>query len=482
MKILVALFIICTACFAQEVVVVEKSGHSSNRLDLIFIGDHYLEDEMTNEIGHFPHDVDRVWSNLISNYQIYNRYKNFFNVTRIDDSIEIDYSYLYLPDISDQLFELCSELNASCDVVNIFVAQSPNRIEPYNTGTANTSKKITLQAPWTSTFSHELGHVLAQNADEYKSAHDSWSLSFLTNIAASREIALQKWGHWTGYTDPWSGYFVSEPYIREGTDYYRPTSSDTIMQNSNIGDFDAVSREHLILGIYNYVQPIDSYSISSDSISVQVVDEQVISTAWLVDGQIVSQSKQFNLNDYVLSNDSIITLVAWDNCLNTDYLNDDRGGWIRKDDQNKTWQSVSWQVADLQETQYNFNLNNIIKLSNNEFFDTSIDISHYGMDSDYNNFINESENSNPQDSYTPPVSGYLWLETYMGWIFYNTEHSNNTWIYHLNFSSWIYVSTNEGINPGSWCYFLDSWRWSSPEVYPYFYNYDTSTWEYFSQG
>ena len=101
------------------------------------------------------------------------------------------------------------------------------------------------------------------------------------------------------------------------------------------------------------------------------------------------------------------------------------------------------------------------------------------MDSDYDNFINESENSNPQDSYTPPVSGYLWLETYMGWIFYNTEHPNNAWIYNLNFSAWMYVSTGEGVNPGSWCYFLGSWRWSSPEVYPYFFDNKTSSWMYF---
>lgn len=478
MRILMALFIICTTCFAQEVVVVEKSGHSKNRLDLIFIGDHYLEDEMTNEIGHFPHDVDRVWNNLISNYQIYNRYKNFFNVTRIDYSLQIDYKTLSTNEQSDKLFELCSELNASCDVVNVFVAQSPDRIEPYNTGTANTFKKITLQAPWATIFSHELGHILAQNADEYKSSHDEWSLDFFVNIAASREIALQKWGHWTGYTDPWSGYFVSEPYMREGTDYYRPTSSDTIMQNSNTGNFDAVSREHLILGIYDYVQPIDSYSISSDSISVQVVDEQVISTAWLVDGQIVSQSKQFNLNDYVLYNDSIVTLVAWDNCLNTDYSTDDRGGWIRKDDQNKTWQSVSWQVADLQETQYNFNLNNIIKLSNNKFFDESIDISHYGMDSGYSRFVNNSDYSESSDSSAPVQSEWIWGDSYMGWIFYPAGSINNTWIYHLNFGTWIYISMGEG----AWCHFRGSWKWTSPEVYPYFYNYDTSTWEYFSQG
>ena len=478
MRILMALFIICTTCFAQEVVVVEKSGHSKNRLDLIFIGDHYLEDEMTNEIGHFPHDVDRVWNNLISNYQIYNRYKNFFNVTRIDYSLQIDYKTLSTNELSEQMFELCNELNASCDVVNVFVAQSPDRIEPYNTGMANPIKKISIQAPWATTFSHELGHILAQNADEYLSSHDAWSLGFFVNIASSREIALQKWGHWAGYADPWSGYFVSEPYMREGTDYYRPTSSDTIMQTSATGDFDAVSREHLILGIYDYVQPIDSYSISSDSISVQVVDEQVISTAWLVDGQIVSQSKQFNLNDYVLYNDSIVTLVAWDNCLNTDYSTDDRGGWIRKDDQNKTWQSVSWQVADLQETQYNFNLNNIIKLSNNKFFDDSIDIGHHGMDSGYGKWVNGEDYYPAPDSgenHGPPQITGQWIDhAHVGWIYL----CSNGWVYHLGLG-WMYVHTE---NDGAWCYFQDSWKWTSLEVYPYFYNYDTSTWEYSSQG
>ena len=150
-----------------------------------------------------------------------------------------------------------------------------------------------------------------------------------------------KWAQWLGYSEPGMGtigVYEGARYYEQGL--YRP-SPDSKMRNLE-RPFDAVSREQLILKIYELVNPLDDWRSNTSAISddsplwVDVVDPGVIKTQWFVNGALVTGAHEeaFSLRDFGFGNGTYeVKARAYDDT-----------PWVRRDLSNLE-QQVSWNVT-----------------------------------------------------------------------------------------------------------------------------------------
>ena len=192
---------------------------------------------------------------------------------------------------------------------------------------------------------HEGGHGFHGLADEYcgsgvgtgcgpNQAGETGRESREVNSTGNPLTTAGKWDVWLGTTqkalkDPdgeatgLQGVFVGSRYV--DTAQYRPSGNS--MMNSLFGDdpdtsFNSVSREQMIFSIWRAVRPVDSTSPAAGevenptSLTVNVVDPNVISIDWEVDGTLLAERAggTFNIPAAELTSGShIITARAYDN-------------------------------------------------------------------------------------------------------------------------------------------------------------------------
>ncbi len=138
---------------------------------------------------------------------------------------------------------------------------------------------------------HEMAHSFHGLADEYGGGGAYLGAEPLSvNVTTSSEGA--KWAHWIGYEQPGIGTIgVYEGANRYDSDIFRPSPNSKMRTHTQ--PFDAVSREEIILDIYDYVDPLDSWLDNStllanpDILWVDVVDPTVIQVDWYLDGQLL---------------------------------------------------------------------------------------------------------------------------------------------------------------------------------------------------
>jgi hypothetical protein len=334
--------------------------------------------------------------------------------------------------------------------------------------------------------SHEIGHTLGMAGDEYQTTIQEYMYDYAFNMARSSEEAKQRWGHWIGHKDSFRGYEINEPHQKEGANYFKPTSYDGLMNNSNTGDFHAVNREQIILQLYKYVSPIDSYTETNSSVNntntleINVIDPSVVDIAWIVDDSIVSSESTLQISQLNLSQDTLIYGCAWDNSLNTDYQKDDRGGWVRNDEHNRTFRILSWQ----------FKTDNSIKeihsqSSNKDYLslvlETTIAAQYFDQEllskSTGPDVSDEKNSENTQSAVEVAAEEVVSLGWRTTWLGSHLCFSNG-WVYHMKFR-WMYVRGDT--QDGRWCYISNyGWMWSNPRIYPYFYANSTKEWIYFN--
>ena len=347
-----------SALFSTSYNTIHSSGASDNRLDLVFIGDRYFSDE----IKQYEADVDNIWKSLYGEYAFWNRYKNFINVHRIDmvsvlnnpedirdsnnSAFGLDFNLGYWDGAND--WSKAVSITDGFSLGNEITCILTNRVFGLGTALDRSSTGLIYATPWPSVIAHEIGHILGMAGDEYRTTIQEYMYDYAFNMARSSEEAAQRWGHWIGYKDPFNGFEINEPYQKEGTNFFRPSRSNGLMNHDSSGDFHAVNREQIILQLYRYVNPVDSHtetrvSVNSDHIlEINVVDPDVVSIAWIIDGQIISNSSKLDLGSLDLTEDKLIYGLAWDNSLNLDYRTNDRGGWIREDEDSRTFRNISW--------------------------------------------------------------------------------------------------------------------------------------------
>jgi hypothetical protein len=532
MKYWILFLLVLVNVYSVEFEVIQETGDSRNRYDLVFIGDRYFEGEMQE----YAEDVNDIWFGLIKDYAFWNRYKNFFNVYRLDAiSVESNpeeirdpgNSYLGLDFIKgirvgwsqmwNRNLELFNQLGVGHDSTIILTKRG------YNLGTAlmfpgkdHIGVGISVSFPKLSIVNHEMGHILSLAADEYLNQSN-----FLTmrapNFAKTAEIAYEKWGHWIGYTDPYTKFEIKEPFKRKGTNYFVPTESNGIMHHDNTGDFHAVNREKMILGMYNWLNPIDSFTennttITSDTIlEINVIDPEVISVAWILDDQIISRSNTLELEKFNLKEGSIVYGCAWDTTLNSDYKTNDRGGWVRKDDDNLTYQIMSWGISNQKKPYLGSNNPNILKI----LLDSTIVTEFIKSDNPDNEVLNKNNKIIEQvetkelnveiEELKIQIERKLEElkiqiesknEKFISSRFYNSlvKINENNWVdagffgilcifdngwgYHVK-HGWIYIAEDsENSALWFWSESKEDWMWANEEFRSYFYSNNLKDWIY----
>ena len=460
------LFLISYSLSANTYDRVFISGNSDNRCDIVIL-------QPNNESPTLPQDVAQMWDDTCEYYPFYGRYKNFFNIHVISrDDLVID-EWWNSTWRTREHFEILDKDFKHRDI-GVMI-----RDQGIKNGAAIGSYLEEGRLCWMTsvsfhTFAHEMGHTIGNLRDTYLN-YATYGGFYPPNIILPDTAVifngheylnprpvpgLDKWKRWYGYIDPVSGISINDPYMHVTepfrdpnsttiTNYWRPSSQPSLMNHSGM-PFDAVAREQMVLSIHRYVDPLDSYSDNNlsindfDILEANVVDKDVIDVLWSVNGEPISNQHSLVIKDLNLTQDTNITLTAWDNTLNDDYETDDRGGWVRTSDFLTNYYSgPEGVISERDETN---------KLTQ---------IIHY-------NYVKNSEIKKWHDLIPYAVAN--WKQSNWFGVFAVFE---SDWIYHEKLA-WVYVHQAE---QGLWLYIEgEGWHWTSKEIYPYIYSFNDNIW------
>ena len=346
-------------------------GPSDNRVDIVFLGDGYTASEIdTNYVDHINAMLDHTFHELEDPYP---RYENYFNVHRINtvsnesgadkppEGIFVDTAfdaYYYCGNIERLLCvstakvgaELATELSGAPFTAEVKIVTVNDTKYGGSGGTYAVYAGGNSAA--TEVALHELAHSFNRLADEYFSP-GTYTGGEPGEPNVTKSATGDKWSHWIGYDQPGIGVigaYEGARYFQNGL--YRP-SNNSKMRSLGV-PFDAVSREKIILDIYDLVDPLDDWRDNSAEIAevgpelwVDAIDPAVIQVEWSVDGQLVAgaSGETFRPADFGFTAPYSVTARAFDP---TD--------WVRIQ-LSKLEQSVTWQVVpsgpDLVATAFN---------------------------------------------------------------------------------------------------------------------------------
>ena len=340
-----------------------NNGNSNNRIDIVILGDGYTSGELaTTFANHASALIDYLFAGT-GMTEPFGRYRKYFNIHLVDVASNESGA-----DIAPQGVFKDTALNSKYywdgtterllyidDIYAnrvISTALSGTHIDPeMKFVTVNSSKYgggggsfTTYAGGNPSSFEialHELGHSFASLSDEYGGNPATYTGGEPYGINTSKDSSGKKWSQWLGYTESSIGTIGSYEggnYFDKGV--YRP--SDNSKMRSLGRPFDAISREAFILEFYNYVNPIDSYSFSTNtgplknitSLSVDTIDSDTILVDWYVDGKKIVMGK-----DDVTISELGLTLGTHDVSAKA-Y---DPTDWVRLD-RSSLEQTVSWTV------------------------------------------------------------------------------------------------------------------------------------------
>ncbi len=307
---------------ASPVTTILNNGPSSNRLDLVFVGDGYV----AAELGTYAVHVQNVLNYLLSQ-EPFATYRNFFNAHRVDvvsneSGVDNDPVPGILKDTALDMGFYCGGterlLCVNVGDALLYAADAPaaeqvfavaNSVK-YGGAGYITSDLATVSGgngAATEVAVHEMGHSLGNLADEYdydgppvytgpEPAEPNVSILRADAMAASGT----KWARWLG--DPGVGFGgLVDTY--EGANYsafgiYRPTANSK-MRSLGV-PFNLPSVESLILEFYRFVRPIDAATDPEellDQFSVAFVDPvdlegHPLEIQWYVDGTPIEGATQ----------------------------------------------------------------------------------------------------------------------------------------------------------------------------------------------
>ena len=303
-----------------EVVDLSITGPSDNRVDMVFVGDDYAEDEMDT----FATDVDRIRGDLFT-ISPFREYRGYFNVRRIDLAAgqnqlsgtharqKAALEHLE-PDQHEILMLVRKSGSAGLSWTLSWVDSEGNSRwtgVAYGMAVARWAHKI---------FAHEIGHSFAWLEDEYDGKCGNGP-----NISATGDRETLKWAHWIG-VDGYGGTDLDPeetpvPASRQMYSYYlgrtvsayqcpngnwRPTWKSIMRYLAGAGErFDPVSREQIIKRFHAFVRPMDRALPEEDVVTptscdpvgfeVQVPDVDTVATTWRIDGDYVGSGRHLQV-------------------------------------------------------------------------------------------------------------------------------------------------------------------------------------------
>ena len=369
--LLAILFIGTIDVSAQTLTTMINNGASSNRVDMIFIGDGYQASELSSTyVSHINTTVSHFFSNPLSSP--FGRYQNFFNVHRVNiasnqSGADDPVSNIFVDTALDATYntggtDRCLYFNTTKANNAVATALSGSGVDiDMRLGTVNSTKYGGCGGQWAvwaggngvapEIAVHEVGHSFAGLADEYFSPgtytggeFSQWNITNNPNSG--------KWNRWLGYNDPSSdigaiGYYEGGQYVQNGV--WRP--SDNSKMRALNRPFDAISREKFINDIYLEVNPLDSWLangstlIDPNSLWVDSIDSNVISVEWFLNGSTLGIfGETLNVNALNLAGGNYqLSARAFDTILNTSFSGGALDWWRLSPDLLR--QTVNWNIS-----------------------------------------------------------------------------------------------------------------------------------------
>lgn len=297
---------------APTLTTVRHNGPSANRVDIVFLGDGYRASDLdTDYLSHINSQLQYMFEEQQDPYP---RYASFFNVHRIDvisnetgadippDGVfrdtALDAKYfwdgvterlLYINDAKANAMLTAGLAGADFSAEMKMLTVNSDK---YGGGGGTWAVYAGGNSSANDVALHEMAHSFSGLADEYFSTA-TYTGGEPSAVNVSKLATGEKWAPWLGYVDPQHpglgpvGAFEGGMYHSRGI--YRPTATSKM---AVLGQpFNAVARDKIIRDIYRFVDPLDGWLDNSalvsgidPRLSVEVVDPDVISVEWFVDG------------------------------------------------------------------------------------------------------------------------------------------------------------------------------------------------------
>ncbi|MCA9246402.1 MAG: PEP-CTERM sorting domain-containing protein [Planctomycetales bacterium] len=361
------------AAHGQTYTTVVNNGPSSNRVDMVFVGDGYQASEIDGTYaGHVSATLNRYFNTGLNPYP---RYANFFNAHRVNvisnqSGADDPVNGIFVDTALDATYntggtDRCLYFNTTKANTAVNTALSGSGIDvDIRLGSVNSSKYGGCGGSWAVWSAqngsaldiavHEVGHSFGNLADEYWYSGTTWTGGEPGEVNSTSNPALGKWDRWLGYVDPDSsigaiGYFEGARYNEFGL--YRP-SNNSMMRNLG-RPFDAISRERFIQKIYAEVDPLDSWLsttgtfLHDDVLWVDTVDPAVIGVEWFLNGSslgLLGESLDLGTLGLSASQSYTVEAVAYDLILDHSNTGDSLD-WFRLANTSSLRHSLTWTVG-----------------------------------------------------------------------------------------------------------------------------------------
>jgi IgA Peptidase M64 len=323
-----ASMLVAALASAEPFTTIRYNGDSARRVDLVIMGDGYTASDLgTNR---FANDVEAFVQSMFQQ-EPFLEYRAYFNVHRVDvtsneSGVDHPERGVFRDTALDSFYNcggiqrlICVDMSQVNGVLSR-TALAPNARElilvivndtEYG-GSGGAVAVASIHPSAVEIILHELGHSFGLLADEYggpppPSCNPS---AANPNVTGETTRALIKWNVWINPSTPvpTAGPTTGVPGLYQGAAYcdtqlYRPTYNSK-MRSLGV-PFEQINAEQFVKRIYNWASPIDSYSPTSESVSLSapqtfsvtspVPRTHALDVQWRLDGSLLGSGSQITL-------------------------------------------------------------------------------------------------------------------------------------------------------------------------------------------
>ncbi|WP_182865509.1 M64 family metallopeptidase [Rhodopirellula sp. JC639] len=300
-----------------------ETGPSENRVDIVILGDGYTASQIdTVYADHVGGMLEYLFN---AGQDPYPRYANFFNAHRIntvsnESGADQPPNGIFV-DTAFDAYYFCGNIERLICINNTKANEAKNTalagagfsaemqfvsVNDSKYGGSGGSYAVFAGANSSANelALHEVAHSFNNLADEYGGSAN-YTGSEPSEVNVTTDPQGSKWQRWLGYDQPGIGTidaYEGARYFNQGI--FRPSNNSKMRSLGR--PFDAVSREKIILDIYDLVDPVDDWLDNTQTIQgiapevwVKAIDLDVQDIQWSVDGvEVVGATDEtFNLRE-----------------------------------------------------------------------------------------------------------------------------------------------------------------------------------------